>query len=244
MLPFERKNYILKELDEGIVYISSLAEQLNVSEITIRRDLKDLEEEGRLVLLHGGGAKKIDTSRETKDEMRNTLFPQEKEEVGQLAASLVEDGDVIFIDSGTTNMRMVKHLKDKEVVIVTNGHKIIDEANKYKMNVTSVGGELKSTTYAFTGAITLRTIEFFRFDKCFLGVNGIDMVDGFSNADPNESMIKETLIQRSNKAYIMADESKFGAHSVFKFGNIKDATIITNRIPKGFEELKNIISVK
>ncbi|MGO4936236.1 DeoR/GlpR family DNA-binding transcription regulator [Fundicoccus sp. Sow4_H7] len=245
MLPFERKSRILEYMDNGeVIYISDLAEVLGVSEITVRRDLKALEDEGHVIRLHGGGAKIIDTSRETKMDQRELLYPDEKEEIGRLAASLIDEGDVIFIDSGTTNVKMIKHIQVKDVTIVTNGFKTIEEAFKYNFKVTAVGGELKSETYAFVGAITSRVIEYYHFDKCFLGANGIHKVNGLSNADPNESLIKEMVVKRTHEPYVVADHSKFNATSVFKFGNIDDVTIITDKIPNDYMELDNIIIPK
>lgn len=244
MLPFERKNKILEALDNGIVFIADLANALNVSEITIRRDLKALETEGKLTMLHGGAAKKIDTSRETAISQRQGLYPTEKEIIGKLAADVIEDGDVIFIDSGTTNVTMIKHLANKPISIVTNGYKTIEEALHYNIPITSIGGDLKKETMAFVGAITSRVLDMYSFDKCFLGANGIDKEFGYSNADPNESLIKEQVIKRSKEAFIMADRSKFNASSVFKFADLKDATVITDEVPEEFLEIISSITQK
>ncbi|UUX33363.1 DeoR/GlpR family DNA-binding transcription regulator [Fundicoccus culcitae] len=237
MLQFERHSFIMDELEKGIVYIKHLAEVLDVSEITIRRDLKTLEKDGKVVMLHGGAAKKIDTSRETATSQRQRLFTQEKEAIGQLAADLVEDGDVIFIDSGTTNITMIKYLMNRKVTIVTNGLKTTEEAVKYNLPITTLGGELKVETMSFIGSITSRVLNMYTFDKCFLGANGIDKEFGFSNADPSEAFIKEQAIQRSKKAYILADHSKFNVASVFKFAEIDDATIITDSVSENFIDL-------
>lgn len=242
MLPFERKKIILDELQKGVVYISTLAELLEVSEITVRRDLKNLEEEKKVTLLHGGVAQLVDTSRETPMNQREDLYVDEKEKIGQFAATLIEVGDVIFIDSGTTNKRMLKHLVNKDVKIVTNGYKNIEEALKYNLDITLIGGELKKETYAFIGAITSRVLGMYYFDKCFVGSNGVDLEFGLSNADPNESMIKEQVIKHSKKAFVLADHTKFSSTSVFKFADIQQVTIITDQRLEAYEHLENIIS--
>lgn len=244
ILPFERKMKIEKAVQQQeIVYISELAEKLDVSEITIRRDLKNLEEEGKLVMLHGGAAKLIDTSKETDLGHREAIYNSEKDKIGQIAAKYINSKDIIFVDSGTTNIKMLKYIKNKDISIVTNGLKTIEEAAKYNLNVTSVGGDYKNETGAFVGALTLRTVNSFHFDLCFLGTNGVHLENGFTNADPNESLIKEMVIMRSKKSFILADNSKFDATSVYKFGDISDAQVITDKIPKKFKKLKNIISV-
>ncbi len=243
MLPFERKNKILNELQKGVVYISSLSELLDVSEITVRRDLKLLEDEGQIVRLHGGAARLVDTSRETPMDQRESLYLDEKDRICKFAASLIEDEDVVFIDSGTTNKKILKYLVGKNITVVTNGYKNIEEALKYDLTVTLIGGELKKETYAFVGAVTSRVLDMYHFDKCFLGVNGISKDFGLTNADPNESLIKEQAIRRSGEAFIVADHSKFDATSVFKFADIGEVTVITDSIPENYLKEENIISI-
>lgn len=242
MIPFERQQRILDELKKGTVYIAELAKLLNVSEITIRRDLKELESKKLINILRGGAAKLLDTTRETSMDQREGLYAKDKDKIGEFAASYVNDNDVIFIDSGTTTKAMLKHLtKKKDIQIVTNGYKNIEEGILYNLPITLIGGELKKETYAFIGAITRKVLDMYYFDKCFLGVNGIDKEFGLSNADPNESLIKEQVIRRSRKSYIVSDHSKFGSNSVFTFAQIKDVSIITDSVIKGYEEYNNII---
>ena len=241
MLPFERREKIIDELHNGTVYITSLSKKLKVSEITVRRDLKNLEEEGLITMLHGGAARFVDTSRETSMDQRERLFPDNKMTIGSFAASLVNYGDVIFIDSGTTNKNIIKHLVNKNVKIVTNGYRNIEEALKYNLDISLVGGDLKRETLAFIGPTAISVLDKYYFDKCFLGVNGIDLEFGLSNADPYESHIKELAIKRSRKAYILSDSSKFNSISSFKFADIKDAIIITEKIVKEFKDLDNVI---
>lgn len=244
MIPFERQQRILEELKKGTAYINQLAEMLGVSEITIRRDLKRLEDDRLITRLHGGAAMLIDTTRETTMDHREGLYTPEKDRIGQYAASLVQDGDVIFIDSGTTTKAILKHLqKHKDIQIVTNGYKNIEEGIRYDLPVTLIGGELKKETYAFIGPITRKVIDMYFFDKCFLGVNGIDKEFGLSNADPNESLIKEQVIHRSRQAYIVSDSSKFHSNSSFTFASVEEVTILTDHKPSGFESYENIVVV-
>lgn len=245
MIPFERQQFILAEMQEGTVYISELAKKMGVSEITIRRDLKELEDNKLITMLRGGAAKLIDTTRETSMDQREGLYTKEKELIGKYAASLVKDLDVIFIDSGTTTKTMLKYLtKKKGIQIVTNGYKNIEEGIPYNLPITLIGGELKRETYAFIGPITSKVIDMYYFDKCFLGVNGIDKEFGLSNADPNESLIKEQVIHRSRESYIVSDSTKFDSNSVFTFARIPEVKIITDKQPEGYEEYKNIIVAK
>lgn len=245
MIPFERQQFILEEMRKGTVYISELAQKMKVSEITIRRDLKELEENRLVTMLRGGAAKLIDTTRETSMDHREGLYIKEKDQIGKYAASLVKDRDVIFVDSGTTTKKMLKYLaKKKGIQIITNGYKNIEEGILYDLPVTLIGGELKRETYAFIGPITSKVIDMYYFDKCFLGVNGIDKEFGLSNADPNESLIKEQVIHRSRKSYIVSDHTKFDSNSVFTFARLPEVKIITDKQPEGYEGYENIIVAK
>lgn len=241
MLPFERREKIIEELRKDVVYIEDLANMLDVSEVTIRRDLKELESSGLITRLHGGAAKLIDTSRETPMDQREVLFAEEKEDIGSYAASLVEDGDTIFIDSGSTNKMMIKYLVNKDINVITNGYRNIEEGLKYDVNMSLIGGDLKKGTLAFVGPITSKILDMYYFDKCFLGVNGIHIEFGLSNADPYESLIKDQVIKRTRHPYIVSDSSKLSSTSVFKFADITDATIITDKITEEFKKLDNIV---
>lgn len=242
MIPFERQEFMLKEMKKGTVYIQELAKILSVSEITVRRDLKELEERNLITILRGGAAKLIDTTRETSMDQREGLYAKEKEQIGEYAASLVKNGDVIFIDSGTTTKKMMKYLtRHKDIQIITNGYKNVEEGILYDLPVTLIGGELKRETYAFIGPITRKVIDMYYFDKCFLGANGIEKEFGLSNADPNESLIKEQVIHRSRKSYVVSDHTKFDSNSVFTFARLSEVEIITDLIPVGYSNDENII---
>lgn len=245
MLPFERKEKIKEELLKGYININEIAQLLDVSEITVRRDLKQLEKEGVIEVFHGGVAKLIDTTRETSISKRQGIYSENKTKIGVCAASLIEDGDVVFIDSGTTTKAIIPELVNKkDVSIVTNGYLNIEACIQHNIPVTVIGGDLKLETMAFVGPLTNKLLDMYHFDKCFLGANGIDADFGLSNADPNESMVKEKAINQSTQTYIVSDHSKFDAKSVFKFADLEQVTIITDDCPEKYQESATIILIE
>ena len=121
MIPFERRKQILQALENSeVVTLTDFAQVLEgISESTIRRDLKVLSDEGEIVLLRGGAAKLKQGSHEVSFGSRNILSVKEKERIAQTAANLVADGEVIYLDAGSTALRMMKYLANKDVTIVT-----------------------------------------------------------------------------------------------------------------------------
>ncbi len=245
ILPFERKERIIELAKSGTIYISQLAEKLGVSEITIRRDLKILEKDNLIELHHGGAVQYINTAHETGMEIREQIFSTEKEQIGRHAASLVKDGELIFIDSGTTTKAMIPYLKDKkEIVLVTNGFKNMEVAIKNNIsNLIMLGGEFRSETYSFLGSMTLDEMRTFHFDKSFIGVNGVDLKIGLTNANINESALKRRAIEQSDQTYTLVDHSKFDKKSKYYFADFSKTIIITDSVGNDYKNQKNILIV-
>lgn len=235
MIPIKRKELILNELKEqGICYIEDLAKTLNTSEQTIRRDFMSLEEEGLLERYHGGAARLLDTSKETSFDQRLQRFSVDKDHIGLKAASLVNDGDVIFIDAGTTTAAMLNHLEGKDITIFTNGIIHVKLLENLNIKTFIIGGELKRKTGCFLGPMAINTIKNCFFDKVFIGANGISNEMGCTNADINESELKSALVKHSNIAYVLCDSTKFNVKSFHKFAKLNEVTIITNDVPNDF----------
>ena len=129
MIPFERRRQMLQAFDNSeIVTLDELKKILNgISESTIRRDLKALAREGEIVLLHGGAARKMSGSYETPVGSRNILNIKEKNSIAKYAAELVSDGEVVYLDAGSTILRMVKYVKSKDITIVSTNALIAQE---------------------------------------------------------------------------------------------------------------------
>ncbi|RSK51757.1 DeoR/GlpR family DNA-binding transcription regulator [Bacillus canaveralius] len=236
MLTPERHRLILQLLKErNVVKIQEIVELTNTSESTIRRDLIQLEQEKFLKRVHGGAARLQGKLQEASMSEKTFKNLHEKRQIAQYAASLVEEGDCIYLDAGSTVMAMIEYLPN-DIVVVTNGlmhiHLLLDK----EINTFLIGGFAKHKTKAIIGRGALASMENYRFDKCFMGVNGIHPQFGYTTPDQEEALIKKTAISLSRESFVLADESKFSEISFAKIADLHEAAIITNQLNKENEE--------
>jgi DeoR family fructose operon transcriptional repressor len=231
LLTPERHQHILQLLKErGIVKIQELVELTNTSESTIRRDLSQLEEQKFLKRIHGGASRLQGKLQEASMNEKSSKNPHEKRLIAQYAASLVDEGDCLYLDAGSTVKEMIDFLPNKNIVVVTNGFMHLTPLLDKGITTYLIGGFVKQTTNAIIGRGALSSLENYRFDKCFMGVNGIHPDFGFTTPDQEEAVIKQKAIALSREAYVLADDSKFSEIAFAKIGEIKEAIIITNAI--------------
>ena len=229
MITEQRHQLIIAELKQkGTIRVADLVEKFNSSESTIRRDLVQLEALNYLKRVHGGAVLVQNKFIEKSFDDKSHQFVGEKDLIAQYAATLVEEGDSVYLDSGTTTYEMIKYLKDKNIVVVTNGLSHVEALIKNNISCFVLGGKVKQKTKAVVGYEAISILNRYRFDKCFMGSNGVHSVHGFTTPDPEEAMIKESAIKASNNIFVLADESKFGEVSFTRLSQIEEATIITN----------------
>lgn len=236
MLTEERHKIILDTVKQkGLVKINELVDITATSESTIRRDLTYLESINALKRIHGGATvpkgRLIELSYKEK-EIQNV---DEKRKIAEFAASLIEEGDCIYLDAGTSTFEMIEYIDKKEIIVVTNGLKHINCLIEKDINAYILGGRVKSRTRAVIGIEALKSLEKFRFDKCFLGINGVHLEYGFTTPDSEEAILKENAIKHSRQSYVLADESKFGEVSFVKVADLKSADVITNSEVEDYE---------
>ncbi|AIM15309.1 MULTISPECIES: DeoR/GlpR family DNA-binding transcription regulator [Neobacillus] len=237
MLTPERHQIILQLLKEkGIVKIQEIMELTNSSESTIRRDLSQLEEQKFLKRIHGGASRLQGKLQELSMIEKSSKNLQEKRMIAKYAASLVEEGDCIYLDAGSTVFEMIQYLPLKDLVVVTNGFMHLPGLISKGITTYILGGLAKSKTNAIIGRSALESLDLYRFDKCFMGVNGIHPQFGYTTPDQEEAMVKQKAISLSREAFVLADNTKFSEISFAKIADIHEATIITNELP---DELEN-----
>ncbi|MBP1942267.1 DeoR family fructose operon transcriptional repressor [Bacillus luteolus] len=228
LLTQERHRLILELVNEkSIVKVQELVEQTNTSESTIRRDLQLLEEQNLIKRIHGGASLPQGNRNELGIPEKSTKNLQEKMSIAEYSASLVNQGECIYLDAGTTTFQMIEFLKGKDIVVVTNGLTHIDLLLEHNINTYLVGGYIKSKTRALIGSGALASLKQYSFDKCFMGVNGVHYRYGYTTPDPEEALIKQTAIQLSRQSYFLADTSKFGEVAFSKIVDLDKAQLIT-----------------
>lgn len=231
MIIEERHKIILEELAKnGIITLADLTVLLDSSESTVRRDLNSLHNEGKLKKVHGGAVSIGDnySKSDYKVTIRKEINHDEKVKIAKVAADIIEDGDVIYIDAGTTTELLIEHLTQKNITVVTNGifhaKKLLDK----NIRTFILGGEIKWVTEAVVGVKATQDIQSYNFSKGFFGANGVSQSKGFTTPDPSEAMIKAEAIKRCNEPYILVDDSKINESSFITFCNFDNITMITN----------------
>ncbi|WP_172194841.1 DeoR/GlpR family DNA-binding transcription regulator [Saccharibacillus qingshengii] len=233
MLTEERYRLILQRLQvSGIVKLQELVELLGTSESTVRRDLIDLESQHLLKRVHGGASLLHRRSEEPGMEEKTFKNVHQKNTVGRAAAMQLRDGECIYIDAGTTTLAMIPFIEAQNITVVTNGLSHVEALVSKNIQAYLLGGMMKSHTKAVIGSIALQNLENFRFDKAFIGTNGVNAEFGFTTPDPEEALIKRRARQLSERSYVLADASKFGEVAFAKLFDLKEATIITDSIPE------------
>lgn len=234
MLTEERHSMIIKAVNErSSVTIAELAEILDVSASTVKRDLIILANEGKIIKVRGGAMSKNEsfTSVEKNVEEKASICTQEKMTIAKYAAELIEKGDFVFLDAGTTTEKIIDYLNVKDVTFVTNGFIHAKKLARKGYKVFITGGEIKASTEAIVGAECVLTLKNYNFTKCFMGTNGISLTAGFTTPDVNEARVKTAAIESSREVYVLADHSKFDEISSATFAGLGKAVIITDRIP-------------
>jgi len=229
LLTSERQQYIIEKINQnGFIKIQELVKELHTSESTIRRDLSQLEDMSVLKRVHGGAELVKKRSIEPTILEKSTSRTSEKEAIAKEAASMIDDGDCIYLDAGTTTLAMIPFIQNKPVTVVTNG--IMQAAALQESNIITylIGGRIKKSTNAIIGSQAINNINNYRFDKVFLGINGIHPDWGFSTPDPEEAILKRSAIDLSKEAFILADFSKFDETSFARVAELNQATIITS----------------
>ena len=234
MLTEERYQSILSMVNEkNAVTVSELAEYLDISESTVRRDLTALDELGKLKKVFGGATSvsKTEGMYEDSVSMRENLMKDEKIEIGKYCAKTINNADFVYIDSGTTTARLIDFIDNNKATYVTNGIVHARKLAQKGLNAYLIGGRVKSATEAVVGAEAISNLKNLNFSKAFLGANGIDINAGFTTPDIDEAMTKEAAINRSYMAFVLADHTKFRRVFSVTFAQLKKCCIITDTLP-------------
>ncbi len=245
MLAKKRQTEILELLQQkGSVTLQELTEAFDASESTIRRDLTVLDQKGALTKVFGGAVRN-DFSVNVKEEGfsdKSGQAVEQKQSVGQYAASLVGADDFVYLDAGTTTEAMIPYLTKDAKGYVTNavGHALM--LARRGCHVILVGGELKNSTEALVGNETIVSLQKYNFTKCFMGTNGVELIAGCTTPDLNEALVKQEAMKHSKNCYVLCDSSKFQRIYPIRFANFTDVILITDhKLDNHYKGRDNVI---
>ncbi|HCO81103.1 DeoR/GlpR family DNA-binding transcription regulator [Bacillus altitudinis] len=207
------KEYILKNQS---VSLDDLVATFDVSKNTIRRDIQKLVSEGHIQKVYGGVAANHAKLEAFQDrQIRNQA---QKRLIAKEAARLVKDGDVIFIDSGTTTLELIHFIYDKQVTVVTNNLDFIVQATPYKqLQVISTGGQLERKTKSFSLYSMAEEFHYYNFDKVFMASTGVSISNGVTNSSPVETSMKKLVVKKGKDVFLLVDHTKFDRYAMVTY---------------------------
>jgi len=202
--------------------LSDLSQFLDASEATIRRDLEWMENDGLIQRTHGGAMLSQHLELETEYQHRAQMYSEEKRLIGKTAAALVENGDTIFLNSGTTTTQIIRHLPvDADITVITNNLFAVLEAGEVGYELILVGGAFQPKLKSVAGRFSASNLSQVYADKAFIGVDGINVKYGCTVPSITEAEHDRFMIERTHgKVIIVADHSKWGVIANFEIAQI------------------------
>ncbi len=246
MLLEERHQVILNLLDEqGSVSVTDLVARFNVSEMTIRRDLDILERRGYLRRVHGGAISDRGRSFEPSFLTRAAVNRELKERIGKTAAELVNPGDSLILDVGTTTLEIARHLINKnELTIITSCFQIANVlAGNSNIRLILAGGILRPKELSMYGPLAERAFSDYFVDKLFLGAAGVDFTAGLTEFNLEDTLVKQAMLRSAKHVILTVDSTKFNrvaftaiaplkvVHTVVTDSNVEPAVV--SKLKKG-----------
>lgn len=244
MTPSERHEQILKVLDEqDKVKISSLQKMLDVTDMTIRRDLTYLEEKGLLEKIRGGAAKIKLINTENLFANKSSQMKNEKLAIGKIVPQLLVNNDTIFINSGSTVVQVAMELKHLALKIITNNPMLTLIDLGERTSLVLLGGEFRKESHSIVGDAAMNMLNQIYASKCIIGVDGLSMKYGLTNSSFVESSVNRKMIEQTRgKVIVVADHTKIGKVGPFLTSPIEaiDILVTTKGFPEEyFEQLIN-----
>jgi DeoR family fructose operon transcriptional repressor len=217
LLPAQRQRRIQELLEERqVARVSTMSELLGVSEVTVRRDLEELERLGLLERIHGGAVHTRRMRAEPRYLEAMTTYPEEKRAIGRMASALVEPGDTLFLNGGTTTLEVFRHLDVPGIRIVTNHVGMALEAADRDLELLLLGGHYRAPSNSLVGPFAVDALKRVHATKTFLGVEGISRRSGVTTPTAVEAEIARLMIERTRgEVIVVADHSKLGAVADF-----------------------------
>lgn len=213
-----RKQIILKIVEEkGEADVKELAQLLDTSEITVRRDLTLLATDGLIYRTHGGAMKLSLVNQPVSFAQKSGVNADRKDQICRLAAAEIRDGDVIFMDCGSTVFRLCPFIKNKRIKVITNSLPVVYELMNTEVSINLVGGEVDNERQALHGTMAIEHIQRYGADKAFVGVGGISPETGLSAVSEKEAEMTKAMSGNAQVTYLLCDSSKLGINKYLTF---------------------------
>jgi DeoR/GlpR family transcriptional regulator of sugar metabolism len=240
----EQRRRRIRDLIEqrGQITVRDLVEKFSISAVTARADLDALASEGMAVRSHGGAVRRVEASQDYPLRLKTTLHHAEKARIGKAAAELIQNGETVILDSGTTTAEIARHLKMRRlqsVTVITHALNIASElVDSSTLSVIMIGGLLRPVSGSFVGPQAETMLKEFHADRLFLAVDGFDLELGPSTPDLLEAQLNTVMMRVSKEVNVVADFSKLGRRSLSRIGPLSGVhrLITDSRAPAEFIE--------
>lgn len=237
LLPAQRRERIRELIrTQGAVKVAALSDLLRVSEITIRRDLEELEQEGILERTHGGAIYSHRMRVEPLYTEKDRIHREEKRLIGQAAAQLVEEGDTLLINSGSTTLQVIRHLVGKKNIrVITSNVGAVLAVQDSDFDLMLIGGSFRPQSNSLVGHLAALSLQQVYGNKALIGVDGISAKYGLTTPILQEAEIARLMIERARgQVIVVADHSKLGVVANFVTAPVDEVDILVT--DEGFDE--------
>ncbi|VXA93207.1 Transcriptional regulator, DeoR family [Burkholderia sp. 8Y] len=228
----KRREAMLKAVLSGMNDVAALCEHFGMSEATVRRDLRALAEERRIVRTYGGAASVGMHEPEESLDTRRESFREQKEAIARAAARHVQDGDTLFLDGGTTTAALARCLAGRrEIQVVTNNLLAVSALAAADVRVTLIGGDVRPSSMSTLGPIAQLALSRVTYDKAFLGADGVVAGRGLCEATAEQAFLKECIVAQAASVFVLVTSDKLGRASQQHWTPLeRDWTLITDSL--------------
>lgn len=240
MLSITRINDIRSQIQQkNSVLVSELAKKYKVTEETIRRDLKKLEEQGVLTRVYGGAYNVNGVQNDVDIDIRQSVLLDEKKTIAKRAFPIIIDGDSIFLDSSTTALQLALLLKELNLTVITNSFPIAQVLSEHEnIHLIVLGGSLNNKSMSFIGQSAKMVLSNYFVDKAFISCRSLSLRNGITDSNEEQGAIRRIALERSEKAYLLIDHTKFGPTSFVHIADVSQLSAVITDQPLSTEWTK------
>lgn len=225
----ERRTAILELLERAsAVQVEELSRQFEVSLVTIRKDLTDLESRGLLRRTHGGATPAHKSLFNPSFREKLHLRDAQKDAIARAALESIEDGDTLILDAGSTTLQLARKLRGRfqSLFVLTNSIPIALELSETPFEVLVLGGQMRHHSMALIGPASAVVLEAYHADKAFIGATGVSLAQGYSTPNPFEAQTKSAMVRAADRVFALVDSSKLGRATLASFAPIEDVELL------------------